>query len=186
MTMRGFELKKLLIVAGLAVLLVADATFAYLNRQMSLSKENPQQVLAARNLQLGIMKADIDHASKIRENIPKVVKAFEEIESGLPPASKGYSMISQELDGYAHDAHIVMDDIHFHEKEVAGRNVAEVNVESTINGDYNGIVHFLNDMQRSKNIYIVDGLDVDSQNNSQAPPGSLRVGLHLRTYFRKA
>ena len=132
------------------------------------------------------MKADIDHASKIRENIPKVVKAFEEIESGLPQASKGYSIISQELDGYAHDAHIVMDDIHFREKEVPGRNVSEVNVESTITGDYNAIVQFLNHIQRSKNIYIVDGLDVDSQNVSQAAPGSLRVGLHLRTYFRKA
>lgn len=184
--MRDFELKRVLIIVGLAILLAADATFAYLNHRMSLSKENPQQVLAARNLQLGIMKADIDHASKIRENIPKVVKAFEEIESGLPQASRGYSIISQELDGYAHDSHIIMDDIHFREKEVSGRNVSEVNVESTITGDYNGIVHFLNHMQRSKNIYIVDGLDVDSQNVSQAAPGSLRVGLHLRTYFRKA
>jgi Tfp pilus assembly protein PilO len=184
--MRDFELKRALIIVGLAILLAADATFAYLNHHMSLSKENPQQVLAARNLQLGIMKADIDHASKIRENIPKVVKAFEEIESGLPQASRGYSIISQELDGYAHESHIIMDDIHFREKEVSGRNVSEVIVESTITGDYNGIVHFLNHMQRSKNIYIVDGLDVDSQNMSQAAPGSLRVGLHLRTYFRKA
>ena len=184
--MRDFELKKLLIIVGLAVLLAADATFAYLNHKMSLSRENPQQVLAGRNLQLGIMKADVEHASRIRENIPKVVKAFEEIESGLPQATKGYSIITLELDGYAHQAHIVMDDIHFREKEVPGRNVAEVIVESTITGDYNGIVHFLNDVQRSKNIYIVDGLDVDSQNVSQAAPGSLRVGLHLRTYFRKA
>ena len=184
--MRDFELKRALIIVGLAILLAADATFAYLNHHMSLSKENPQQVLAARNLQLGIMKADIDHASKIRENIPKVVKAFEEIESGLPQASRGYSIISQELDGYAHESHIIMDDIHFREKEVSGRNVSEVIVEATITGDYNGIVHFLNHMQRSKNIYIVDGLDVDSQNMSQAAPGSLRVGLHLRTYFRKA
>lgn len=184
--MRDFELKRALIIAGLAILLAADATFAYLNHQMSLSKENPQQVLAATNLQLGMMKADIDHASKIRENIPKVVKAFEEIESGLPQASRGYSIISQELDGYAHESHIIMDDIHFREKEVPGRNVSEVIVESTITGDYNGIVHFLNHMQRSKNIYIVDGLDVDSQNVPQAAPGSLRVGLHLRTYFRKA
>jgi hypothetical protein len=184
--MRDFELKRVLIIVGLAILLAVDATFAYLTHRMSLSKENPQQVLAARNLQLGIMKADIDHASKIRENIPKVVKAFEEIESGLPQASRGYSIISQELDGYAHDSHIIMDDIRFREKEVPGRNVSEVNVESTITGDYNGIVHFLNHMQRSKNIYIVDGLDVDSQNVSQAAPGSLKVGLHLRTYFRKA
>jgi Tfp pilus assembly protein PilO len=184
--MRDFEPKRLLIIAGLAILLIADGTFAYFNHKMSLSRENPQQVLAARNLQLGIIKADVDRATKIRESIPKVVKAFEEIETGLPPASKGYSIITQELDGYAHDAHIVKDDVHFHEKEISGRDLSEVTVEASITGDYNGIVHFLNDMQRSKNVYIVDGLDVDSQNTSQAPAGTLRLGLHVRTYFRKA
>lgn len=184
--MRDFETKKILIIAGLAVLLGADGVFAYLNDKMSVARENPQQVLAAKNLQLGIIKADVDRAAKIRENIPGVVKAFEEIESGLPQASRGYSMITQELDHYAHEAHIVLDDTHFKEKEVPGRNVSEVDVESTITGDYHGIVHFLNDMQRSKNVYIVDGLDVDSQNVSQAPAGSLKVALHVRTYFRKA
>ena len=184
--MRNFELKKLLIIAGLGILVLADATFAYLNHKMTSSKENPQQVLASKNLQLGIMKADIDHAAKIRENIPNVLKAFEEIESGLPQASKGYSIITQELDGYAHDAHIVKESTNFREKDVPGRNVSEVSVESTITGDYNGIVHFLNDMQRSKNIYIVDGLDVDAQNSAQGPVGTLKVALHVRTYFRKA
>jgi len=184
--MHDFEPKRLLIIAGLAILLIADATFAYFNHKMSLYRENPQQVLATRNLQLGIIKADVDRAAKIRENIPKVVKAFEEIETGLPPASKGYSIITQELDGYARDSHIVKENTNFHEKEISGRDLSEVTVEASITGDYNGIVHFLNHMQRSKNVYIVDGLDVDSQNASQAPAGTLRVGLHVRTYFRKA
>lgn len=183
--MRDFELKRLLIIAGLAILLAVDATLAYLNHKMSLSRENPQQVLASRNLQLGMVKADVERAAKIRENIPNVLKAFEEIESGLPPGSKGYSIITQELDGYAHDAHIVADHKNFREKVISGRNLSEVVVEFAITGDYNGIVHFLNDMQRSKNVYIVDALDVDSQNLSQAPAGSLKVGLHVRTYFRK-
>jgi len=184
--MRNFETKKILIIAGLAVLLLADGTFAYLNHSLSSSRENPQQVLASRNIQLGIMKADIDRAAKIRENIPQVLKTFEEIEGGLPQASKGYSIITQELDGYAHDAHIVKESTVFHEKDIPGRSVSEVSVESTITGDYNGIVHFLNDMQRSKNIYIVDGLDVDAQNLQQGPVGTLKVSLHVRTYFRKA
>lgn len=184
--MRNFETKKIIIIAGLAILLLADATFAYLNHSMTSSRENPQQVLASRNLQLGIMKADIDRAAKIRENIPQVIKAFEEIEGALPQASKGYSMITQELDGYAHEAHIVKESTVFKQTPIPGRDVSEVSVESTVTGDYNGIVHFLNDMQRSKNIYIVDGLDVDAQNQSQGPVGSLKISLHVRTYFRKA
>jgi Tfp pilus assembly protein PilO len=79
-----------------------------------------------------------------------------------------------------------MEDVKFHEKEVNGRNLTELTLEIAINGDYNGIVHFLNHLQRSKTAYIIDGLEVDSQNAGQAPAGQLKVNLHMRTYFRKA
>jgi Tfp pilus assembly protein PilO len=79
-----------------------------------------------------------------------------------------------------------VDNVKFHEKEVTGRNLTELTLESSVTGDYNGIVRFLNDLQRSKHVYIVDGLDVDSQTSGQGPVGALRINLHMRTYFRKA
>jgi Tfp pilus assembly protein PilO len=186
--MRDFQIKKGLVIAGLAILLVADAALAYLNFKLSAPREERQRVLAVQTRQLGLVKADIDRATKIRAKIPEVLQDFDQFEVTLLPASKGYSVLSQELDGYAHDNHLIVEGVKFHEKEVtgAGNKLTELTLESSVSGDYDGIVRFLNHLQRSKNVYIVDSLDVDSQGSSQGPVGTLRVKLHMRTYFRKA
>jgi len=50
-------------------------------------------------------------------------------------------------------------------------------------------VRFLNRLQRSKNSYVVDSLGLDSASGTgrenAAPPGTVKVSLHLRSYFRK-
>jgi hypothetical protein len=125
-------------------------------------------------------------AAEIRERRPAILKKFDEFESTMLPAAKGYSVIAQEMDGYARDAHLVVDGVKFREKEIEGRNLTELTLESRVGGDYHGIVNFLNHLQRSKNVYIVDGLSVDTETPGQgAPAGNLRITLHLRTFFRK-
>jgi hypothetical protein len=62
-------------------------------------------------------------------------------------------------------------------------------MEALVDGDYAGIVRFLNKLQRSKNTYVVDSLGLDSAagaaGQNQAPPGTVKVSLHVRSYFRK-
>jgi type IV pilus assembly protein PilO len=183
--MRGFQLKKRIIFAGLAVLLLADSIFAYYILKMSNPLYNPQQVLAVQARDLALLRADVKRASGIRDKIPDVLKAFDQFEGALPPGNKGYSVISQELGGFAKDTHLLIEDERFRQKEVAGRNLIELELEATVTGDYTSIVRFLNDLQRSKNVYIIDSLELDSQASTQGAPGSLRVNLHVRTYFRK-
>ena len=184
--MRDFVMQKRLILAGLAALLLADGTLAYFSMKMAVPRDTREKMLAAESRQVALVKADVDRAKKIQQNLPDVLKKFDNFESTLLPASKANSVLIQEMDDYAKDAHVIMDDVKLREKEVTGRNLAEVSIDASVNGDYNGIVVFLNHLQRSKNVYIVDELAVDSQNLSQGPPGSLKVNLHLRTYFRKA
>jgi hypothetical protein len=91
------------------------------------------------------------------------------------------------MDEYAHDTRVVKEDVKYHEKkDVSGRNLSELTLDVSVTGDYSGIVGFLNHLQRSKNVYIVDSLAVDTATAGQAPAGTLRVNLHLRTFFRKA
>jgi Tfp pilus assembly protein PilO len=184
--MRDFPLKKQLIIGGLAFLLLADAVFFYFNAKLSNPQQNRQQVLATETRQLALVRADVKRASEIRGRIPQVLKEFDQFEASLLPASKGYSVILQEMDGYAHDTHVVKEDVKYREKEVSGRNLSELTLDVSVSGDYNGIVSFLNHLQRSKNVYIVDSLAVDTATSGQAPAGTLRVNLHLRTFFRKA
>jgi len=184
--MRDFALQKKLIIAGLAVLLLADGALAYLSMKTAVPRDVREQGLTAQNREAALIRKDIERAKGIQQEMPDVLKRFDEFEGTLLPASKGYSVLSQEMDEYAKESHAMMDDVRFHEKDVEKRNLSEVFIEATVSGDYNGIVVFLNHLQRSKNVYIIDDLAVDSQNQQQGPPGALRVNLHLRTYFRKA
>jgi type IV pilus assembly protein PilO len=184
--MRDFALQKKLILAGLAILLVADVTFAYLTMRLSGSREDRERVLASETRQVAIVKADVKRASEIRQKTPELIKQLDAFEGSLLPATKGYSVVTQEADQYAKESRVLLENVRFKEEEVKGRNLTELVAEMSVSGDYNGIVQFLNKLQRSKTVYIVDGLNLDSQNNGQGPVGSLKVNLHMRTYFRKA
>jgi len=175
-----------MIVAGLAVLLTADATLMYFNSKLSTPGNERQQTLTTENRRLALVKADVERASRIRGTIPEILKKFDQFESTLLPAGKGYSVISQELDEYARDTHLIVENVALHPKDVTGRDLTELNLDASVSGDYNGIVNFLNRLQRSKNVYIVDSLAVDSEASGRGPAGELKVSLHLRTYFRKA
>jgi Tfp pilus assembly protein PilO len=184
--MRNFQLKKQFILAALAVLLLADVALIYFNSKLASPQENQQQSLAGQARELALVKADVQRATEIRRKIPDVLKGFDKFESTLLPASKGYSVILEEMDQYAHDSRLIVEDVKYHEKDVKDHGLTELTLESSVTGDYNGIVTFLNHLQRSKNNYIVDSLNVESQLSGQAPVGVLRVNLHMRTYFRKA
>ena len=184
--MRDFVLQRKLIIGGLALLLLADVAFAYFAVRLSGSREERQQALATQARQVALVRADVKRASEIRQKTPEILKDLDGFESSLLPITKGYSVVTQETDQFAKDSHVTLEDVKFHEKEVTGqRNLTELAIEVAISGDYNGVVQFLNHIQRSKSVYIVDGLEVETQ-NGQGPVGALKINLHLRTYFRKA
>jgi Tfp pilus assembly protein PilO len=181
--MRNYPLQRNLIVAGLGVLLAADVTLAYMTMRLSGSREERQQALAMETRRLATVKADVARATAIQKGRPEVLKRLDEFEGSLLPTSNGYSVVTKELDQFQKDAHVTVSDVHFHEKEVQGRNLTELEMEVAVDGDYTSIVNFLNKLQRSSSVYIIDTLQVESQN--QGAVGALKVNLHLRTYFRK-
>ncbi|HET7106001.1 MAG TPA: GspMb/PilO family protein [Candidatus Acidoferrum sp.] len=188
--MGEFKIKRRLIVAGLALLLVMDGALAYHNRRLAVRDENPEVKMKAEARQVALVKADVERANKIKTRLPEVQKYFDQFESTLPPAGKGYSMVSQEVGEIARDTHVQVQDLKFREKEIPGRNVNEIEIQASLDGDYAGIVRFLNRLQRSKNTYVVNSLGLDSVTSggagNQAPPGTVKVSLNLRSYFRKS
>ncbi len=186
--MKNWELQKRLIIAGLAVLLLADAALGYYTYRMLEVRQNPDTAIARLSRQVGLVKADIKRASDIQKKIPAYLKGLDDFEASLSPATVGYSAVSQELVDVAQKNHIAIEDQKFHQDDVSGRNLTQLEIETSINGDYGSIVRFLNALQRSKSVFIVDSLQVESLSNTpgQAPTGIVKVNLHLRTYFRKA
>jgi hypothetical protein len=70
--------------------------------------------------------------------------------------------------------------IAFHEKEVKGRGVVEVDISDTVEGDYPAIIQFINGLERSKYFYLLSDLKLGSASTG----GGIRLNLELRTYFR--
>jgi hypothetical protein len=187
--MSDFRTKKRVILTGLGLLLAVDGWLAYHNSRLRMGDANPEVKLKAESLYVATVKADIGRANNIKADLPEVEKYFDQFETTLPPAGRGYSMVSQEVGDIARETHVLVRDLKFREKEIAGRNVNEIEMEAQVDGDYAGIVRFLNRLQRSKNTYVVDSLGLDSATGAggqnQAPPGTVKVSLHVRSYFRK-
>lgn len=182
--MKGdFSLQKNLIIATLTVVIAADAVLAFY--AIESTSRFSRSELAAQKAQVKLLKADIKRALAIQQSIPQTKADCERFENSLYPGSAGYSDVMDELTAVAKQAGLPPASLQFHSKEVPGRNVMEVVLDATVNGDYKGIVRFLNGLQRSKSPYIIDTLTLDSA-QGQPGAGALRVVLHLRSYFKNA
>jgi len=179
-----FSLQKKMIIAGLALVIAADAILALYAMQSATRFSRNE--LVAEKTQIKLLKADIQRALAIEQNIPQTKADCERFEKALYPNSAGYSAVTDELTGVAKQAGLQIVSVAFHPKELPGRNMVELGLDATVNGDYKGVVRFLNGLQRSKSLYIIDTLTLASEPAGQAVAGPLRVVLSLRSYFKNA
>ena len=178
----GFSVQRKIILLGLAVLIAADVVLALYAMQSA--TRFTRNELAAEKTQIKLLKADIKRALTIQQSIPQTKADCERFENSLYPSSAGYSAVTEELTGFEKQAGLQSVSLGFHPKELPGRNMVELGLDVAVNGDYKGVVRFLNGLQRSKNFYILDTLTVAAEPTAQATAGPLRVVLSLRSYFK--
>jgi Tfp pilus assembly protein PilO len=183
---RDVKLQKRLIIGALALLVLADVALAAYSWKLSSAPHTPQQELALQNQQLEVLKADIKRGESIRQLTPAIQRDCDRFEQSLLPVGSGYSSVSAELDGIAKKAGAQIEGRGFKQKEIPKRGLEEVAIDLTVNGDYTAVVHFLNGLQRSKNLYLVDGLALASDTQNQSANGPIKVSVHMKTYFRVA
>jgi hypothetical protein len=54
-----------------------------------------------------------------------------------------------------------------------------VDIATAVEGDYEGLIQFLNKLEHSDNFYVLDDLTL-----ATSSVGKLRLNVQLRTYFR--
>lgn len=180
-----FSLQKKIMILGLGILLAADAVLAFY--ALESTNRSSRTDLAAQKAQMKLLKADIRRALAIQQSIPQTKADCERFENSLYASSAGYSAVTDELTEVAKRAGLQVASVGFHPKELPSRNMVELELDATVNGDYKAVVRFLNGLQRSKSPYIIDTLTLASEPTAgQAVSGALRVVLHLKSYFKNA
>jgi Tfp pilus assembly protein PilO len=183
---RDFTVQRRAILIALGLLVAADIGLATYSWQLASSPHTPQANFDAENMQLKVLRGDIKSAQDIKDNMPGTRKDCEKFEKSLPPETTGNSAITADLDEIAKKASLQIVSLASKQKEIPERGIAEVTFDATVNGDYGSVVRFVNGLQRSQKFYVVDGLELVSDAQKQVGTGPIRVGLHVRTYFREA
>ena len=125
-------------------------------------------------------------ALKTRERAPwrgldkKVPLARKEIgdfyRDRLPDA---YSAISAELDKVGAESAVKVTSERYTEKDAEIEGLQRVEISADVSGDYLPVVRFINGLERSKLFFMVDGLQLGSQQG-----GVIKLQITLETYLR--
>lgn len=172
---------KIAIGVALGVLLLADAALIFILWQAA--REGPQSMRGQRDrlaTQAKLLKADVERGEKIRASLPQIGKDCDAFYHGnFIAASNGYSAIEADLGELTGKAGLRSGGFVFKQKEVKIHGVTEISITTSVSGDYPAIIRFINDLEHSKNFYLLDKLRLDS-----AATGGIHLSLDLRTYFR--
>ena len=179
---RDFTFRRRVIIGSVAALLVADIGLAAWSFRLAAAPKASDQELARQTDQVKKLKADINRVEGIRQDLTKTVGEFNTFEKSFLPASTGYSAVASEVGELAKKAGLRTQGISFHQVEVKGRPLLEIQMDAQVSGPYTAVVKFLNGLQRSQDVYVVDSLALATQ--EQGNSGEIRVNVHMRTYFR--
>ncbi len=94
----------------------------------------------------------------------------------LPDA---YSVISTNLDKVGAESGVKVSGERYTEKEADVEGLQRVEISADVSGDYLPVVRFINGLERSKLFFMVDGLELGSEQG-----GVIRLQITLETYLR--
>lgn len=159
--------------AGLGIYVWRTAASHPQSERMALEK------LRARHKEYG---QDVERAQKIESRLPEVERECNRFfEEQFLNSSTGYSAVVADLGSIAKEAGLPPGTIAFKQRELEKRGVVEVELTATVEGEYPALVRFINGLERSEHLYLLDSLSL-----ATAQEKRVKLGLVMKTYFRAA
>ena len=166
--------------AVVGLLLLDAGLFAVVWNYESGHPETAQKTLERLQEEDRNMAVDVRRAQRIREQLPDVRKDCEDFLSNtLLVASSGYSTIEADLGKITATAGLPAGSVGFKQKPTDKQGIVEVQVNAVVEGEYSALVKFINGLERSKNLYLIDSMSLSSGHERGG-----RLSLVMRTYFR--
>lgn len=174
--------KKNLIRAALALVLLVDIVLIGLIWRMGTSPTGPKNGLTLLRRQHALLAADVARGEKIQTELPEVRRQGTTFfNQDLRPLGSGYSALISDLGDLAKQSGLQAENFSFHQHDADKRGVVELDISTVVNGDYPSVVRFINDLERSDNFYVLQGLSLAATSTNAA---QLKLNLELRTFFR--
>src|ERR1019366_422640 len=165
---------------SLIVILAADLVLIGVNWRLNRSPHVQAADLKRLDMMEKSYRADNTRLERFRSELPADEKQWDEFfATHFHPAGAGYSAISEDLGELSRSAGLRSDTITFHQLTPDARGLMEVDIGTSVEGDYDSLIQFLNKLEHSENFYVLDSLALASSS-----AGKLRLNLQLRTYFR--
>ncbi|HKQ86917.1 MAG TPA: hypothetical protein VJS43_09115 [Candidatus Acidoferrales bacterium] len=166
-------------VVGLIVL--ADIFFGVALWQAG--REGPAE-MALRRAQLAHtaqeLQADVERGQRIKASMPQVGKDCDDFyKSAFLDSRTVYSTVDSDMTELASKAGVKTNGLAFKAKPVPNRSASELDISMSVNGDYASLLKFVNGIERSKNFYFLNQLEL-----GEAAANGVRLQLVLHTYFR--
>jgi len=178
---------------ALAILVVVNAMFFVLALKPAGARAREQAEMFRR------LQSDLESRRVTVERLRKIVASLEEgshqdaefYRTKFLPKPTGFSIIMEELDKLAKANRVRKGGVNYALGEVRGRpELNQVDVSTTLEGDYGNIVRFVNEVERSRLFLMIDNITVAGSDapgagpTSATHPRSVRLSLRLVTFFQ--
>jgi Tfp pilus assembly protein PilO len=164
----------------LAVILLADVVLIGVRWRLNSSSHVQPGELNRLGMLEKQYRADNTRLERFKTELPADEKQWDEFfTTHFHPAGAGYSAISEDLGALSRSAGLRSDAVSFHQHPADARGLMQVDITTAVEGDYDGLIQFLNKLEHSDNFYVLDDLTL-----ATSSVGKLRLNVQLRTYFR--
>jgi Tfp pilus assembly protein PilO len=125
---------------------------------------------------------DVRRAERIVSRLPEVERECNRFyDAQFLATATGYSAVVADLGSIAKKAGLPPTTIGFKQREIEKRGVVEVEVTAAVEGDYPALVRFVNGLERSEHLYLLDSLSLSAGQEKR-----VKLNLQMKTYLRAA
>lgn len=171
------ETRRKLIIA-LVVLLVLDVgAVAVLLSPIGTARSVQQQELAQLQSELQTKTREVAPLQGIDQKVDEAKQQVHSFFDNRLPSH--YSQIVDELGKIAQASHVQFSNVRYSTEDTDIRDVRRVAMEGNLAGDYTQVVRFINALERSKMLFLVDAVTLGEEQG-----GNVRLTIRLETYMK--
>src|ERR1700688_2108834 len=159
----------------LAFILLADVVLIGVQWKLNSSPHVQAGELTRLDMMAKQYRADNTRLERFKAELPSDEKQWDQFfTTHFHPAGAGYSAISEDLGELSRTAGLRSDAITFHQHNADTRGLVEIEITTSVEGDYDSLIQFLNKLEHSENFYVLDSLALAS-----STAGKIRLNLKL-------